>query len=163
MNIKYTMAILKNIKFFKNIFITTGITFIFGMYSIYHLYFYMKQIDNKINNLNKKEIDYKQLELEIIKINNNIDILSDRLIELETKNTMINETELTLNDLSEVAYNIKYYSNCEEVEESSESKKIGDYTCISMEEIANEEKDNNEESVRSRSSSLNWVKKTLFG
>jgi hypothetical protein len=155
----------------KNIFVTSGITFIFGMYSIYHLYIYMKKIDNKINNINninKRDLNYNQLEIELIKINNNIEILSDRIDELESKkNTIWNEdddllNEISLNDVRELTFN----NNLTD-EKLTEIKKIGDYTCISMEEIANEEKENekdsDEESIRSRSSSLNWVKKTIFG
>ena len=174
------MAILKNIKFFKNIFITTGITFIFGIYSIFQLYIYLNQIDNKINNLKKKEIHHKQLELEILKIKNNIDILSDRIIELEKNNTILNKNDVDINDVDindviELVNSNKYLSNFEDIEyiedieeikEIKEIKKIGDFTCINMDEIANQEKDSDEDSiksVRSRSSSLNWVKKTLFG
>ena len=54
------MSILKNIKLFKNIFITTGVTFLFGMYSIYHLYFYIRDLDNKLHNIRMKEKDYEK-------------------------------------------------------------------------------------------------------
>ena len=73
------MSILKNIKLFKNIFITTGVTFLFGMYSIYHLYFYIRDLDNKIHNLKIREKDYEQLEMEVKKINNNLKLLSDKI------------------------------------------------------------------------------------
>jgi len=155
------MTILKNIKIFKNIFITTGITVLFGIYSIYHLYFYINQLENKIDNLKKREIDDKQIYYdELIKMNDTVNLLTNRISKLETNSLYFQNTNQS--DLNEMLYN-NDYSQCNE--EIKAIIKIGDYTCISKDECF--EKDSDEDSikssVRSRSSSLSWVKKTLFG
>ena len=78
----------------KNIFITTGISVLFGVYSIYNLFDYMRSINRSYNKqllllqtdldeINKK---YKTIEFEYVKIKEEILILSDKLINLETIN-----------------------------------------------------------------------------
>jgi len=78
----------------KHIFITTGISVLFGAYSIYNLFDYMRYINrfyNKqimllqtdLDDINKK---YKTIESEYLKIKEEILILSDKIINLETNN-----------------------------------------------------------------------------
>ena len=78
----------------KHIFITTGISVLFGVYSIYNLFDYMRSINRSCNKqllllqtdldeINKK---YKTIEFEYVKIKEEILILSDKIINLETIN-----------------------------------------------------------------------------
>jgi hypothetical protein len=156
------MSVFKNIKFLKNMFITTGITVLFGMYSIFHLYFYINQLEKKLYNLKKMELD--DLKVQILKMNMNIDYLTDRIIKLEMSPSEFNQSEFNQSELNQIDYN---NDNLQYDEQMNVLKKIGDFTCIDKDELC--EKDSDEESikssVRSRSSSLSlsWVKKTLFG
>jgi hypothetical protein len=159
------MSVFKNIKFLKNMFITTGITVLFGMYSIFHLYFYINQLEKKLYNLKKMELD--DLKVQILKMNINIDYLTDRIIKLEMSPSELNESELNESELNQIELNQIVYNNdnLQYDEQMNVLKKIGDFTCIDKDELC--EKDSDEDSikssVRSRSSSLSWVKKTLFG
>jgi hypothetical protein len=162
------MSILKNIKLFKNIFITTGVTFLFGMYSIYHLYFYIRDLDNKIHNLKIREKDYEQLEMEVKKINNKLNLLSDKISGLNATNEF-NENYLNLNINAEESETLeeRTFEETETLEgeetetlKEKENKNISEYTCVSVEDFDHEPM---EIRVRSRSSSLSWVKKSIFG
>jgi hypothetical protein len=163
------MSIFKNIKFFKNIFITTGFTFIFGMYSVFHLYFYIKDIDAKMDNLTKKELDRKQLYFEELKVqifemNNSVSLLTKRINELESKNNLIEYLSISETAISETAISETVISETaiSEIDHTEETK---EYTCINKDDLF--EKDSDEESIksgtRSRSASISWVKKQLFG
>ena len=94
----------------KHIFITTGISVLFGVYSIYNLFdymkfmnhFYNKQIlllQNDLDEINKK---YKTIEFEYVKIKEEILILSDKIINLETinekKNAFLNSSNYDVSD-----------------------------------------------------------------
>ena len=77
----------------KNIFFTTSVSFIVGLYSIYNIIFYVKRLEythiNEIKDLTQELVktknNYIKLELEYIKIKNSILILNDTIVQLEEK------------------------------------------------------------------------------
>lgn len=152
------------IKYFNNIIFTRGLTFIFGIYSIYNLYLYIKHVDNKINNLKKQHFNKNKLELEfeIIRINSDIKSLELKIQKLE--NQYISLDKLLIEpDLSMV----ESYNNNEE-KDIQLPIKIDEFTCITLEECSETDSIKSTSSSvykpRSRSSSLSWgTIKTLFG
>jgi len=166
MNIKYIMNILNNCKIYA---ITSGISFVFG------LYFYVKHIEyrydfeiNKIKQDTSKTND--ELELKIINIHNTLSKLLDRISELEQEN-IESLSELTFNDFSQNDYNNNTDNDTQNI----------DYTHINMDELCEEtscfkhsinsksgftETNKSENRPRSRSRSVSWgslTKKMLFG
>jgi hypothetical protein len=78
----------------KHIFITTSISVIFGVYSMYNIFDYLKHLKNdyinkiiileeKIEESNKK---YIELKIDFTNITSEINILSNKIIELENTN-----------------------------------------------------------------------------
>ena len=163
------MSVLKNIKLFKNIFITSGITFIFGIYSIYHLYFYIKHIEYTHN------AEITKLQKRIYKMENDYNDLKMGLYDkIENSISKIEKIQLLSNDVSSKDECNTYLDNeLEHKEEINAIKKI-DYTCIDMNDIFETDSDDyhNElsktnsmptESSRSRSKSWSSFTKRIFG
>lgn len=131
----FTTIIMINI---KNIFITTGISVLFGVYSIYNILDYLKVLNNhrlkqinslkhSVNDINKKynELELKHIELQkqfdellinFDNINQKVYLLNVQIVELQD-NKMINidfNTENhTTNDIYEnPIYENPIYNNC---------------------------------------------------
>jgi hypothetical protein len=163
------MSVLKNIKLFKNIFITSGITFIFGIYSIYHLYFYIQHIEYTHN------AEITKLQKRIYKIENDYNDLKLELVDkIENSISKIEQTHLLSNDVSfKIETNNYLVNELEHNDQINAIKKI-DYTCIDMDNLFETDSDDyhNElskansiptESCRSRSKSWSSFTKRVFG
>ena len=115
----------------KNIFITTGISVLFGVYSIYNLFDYMRSINRSCNKqllllqtdldeINKK---YKTIEFEYVKIKEEILILSDKIINLETinenKSVFLNSSNYDVSDDYEAD---EEDNDCDDDDEEDEEK-----------------------------------------
>ena len=169
------MTILRNIRVFKNIFITSGITFVFGIYSIYHLYFYIQHIeykhDREINKLqkriNKMENDYNDLKVEL---NYKVSNIENNLLTIEQTHMYSNDISSEIS--SEYEHKKKLEIELEYKEQINAIKNIG-YTCIDMNNLFEPDSDD-ERAVSdskncinndSRSRSVSWssLSKKLFG
>ena len=179
------MIILKNIRNSKNIIFTSGLTFLLGLYSIYHLFIFIKQMDNKINNLKNEENNKNKLEFEIIKINNEISSILYKLQKLENQysslDKVIGENQIQSDniDIGDEKYieEIELNNNCKINNEDKNNKnettslnpqKNDEFTCITLEECSETDSIKSTSSSnykpRSRSSSLSWgAIKTIFG
>jgi hypothetical protein len=117
-------------------------------------------------------------------MNNSVSLLTKRINELESKNnlieylsisetaisetaiseTAISETAISETAISETAIN-KTIINKTIISEIDHTEETKEYTCINKDDLF--EKDSDEESIksgtRSRSASISWVKKQLFG
>lgn len=111
--------------YLKNIFYTTGLSFIIGFYSIYNIFFYIKNIEHKyVNEINqlKEEIknnnlNYNRLEFEFVEIKNKLHELNNTIFELEEKYKLVSKNELHYN-LNDDEYNNNYIKNdifCDEL------------------------------------------------
>lgn len=125
----------------KNIFITTGISVLFGVYSIYNILEYLRLLNNHrvkqinslqylLNDTNKKYNDlqvkynllqqnHDKLALSYEKINKEINLLNIKIIELQENKTIdINFTSLQeLNNISNQISSSAIYNNivCDEL------------------------------------------------
>ena len=108
----------------KNVFITSGMTFLFGVYSLYNILDYLNNIDriynHKLLDLQRKLIEtdkhYNNLYFDFIKIKNEIDFLSGKIVIIEKK--------LTERPLYCFSPNFDYYESSEDDKKSNESKNI---------------------------------------
>jgi len=108
----------------KNVFITSGITFLFGVYSLYNILDYLNNIDriynHKLLDLQRKLIEtdkhYNNLYFDFIKIKNEVDFLSSKIVIIEKK--------LTERPLYCFSPNFDYYESSEDDKKSNESKNI---------------------------------------
>ena len=106
----------------KNVFITSGMTFLFGVYSLYNILDYLNNIDmiynHKLLDLQRKldETDehYNNLYVDFIKIKNEVDFLSSKIVIIEKK--------LTERPLYCFSPNFDYYESSEDDKKSNESK-----------------------------------------
>ena len=106
----------------KNVFITSGMTFLFGVYSLYNILDYINNIDliynQKLLDLQRKldETDkhYNNLYVDFIKIKNEVDFLSSKIVIIEKK--------LTERPLYCFSPNFDYYESSEDDKKSNESK-----------------------------------------
>ena len=105
----------------KNVFITSGMTFLFGVYSLYNILDYINNIDliynHKLLDLQRKldETDehYNNLYVDFIKIKNEVDFLSSKIVIIEKK--------LTERPLYCFSPNFDYYESSEDDKKSNES------------------------------------------
>jgi hypothetical protein len=105
----------------KNVFITSGMTFLFGVYSLYNILDYINNIDliynQKLLDLQRKldETDkhYNNLYVDFIKIKNEVDFLSSKIVIIEKK--------LTERPLYCFSPNFDYYESSEDDKKSNES------------------------------------------
>ena len=115
----YSINIIMSI---KNVFITSGMTFLFGVYSLYNILDYLNNIDmiynHKLLDLQRKldETDehYNNLYVDFIKIKNEVDFLSSKIVIIEKK--------LTERPLYCFSPNFDYYESSEDDKKSNESK-----------------------------------------
>ena len=115
----YSINIIMSI---KNVFITSGMTFLFGVYSLYNILDYINNIDliynQKLLDLQRKldETDkhYNNLYVDFIKIKNEVDFLSSKIVIIEKK--------LTERPLYCFSPNFDYYESSEDDKKSNESK-----------------------------------------
>ena len=115
----YSINIIMSI---KNVFITSGMTFLFGVYSLYNILDYLNNIDmiynHKLLDLQRKldETDehYNNLYVDFIKIKNEVDFLSSKIVIMEKK--------LTERPLYCFSPNFDYYESSEDDKKSNESK-----------------------------------------
>ena len=106
----------------KNVFITSGMTFLFGVYSLYNILDYLNNIDriynHKLLDLQRKLIEtdkhYNNLYFDFIKIKNEVDFLSSKIVIIEKK--------LTERPLYCFSPNFDYYESSEDDKKSNESK-----------------------------------------
>ena len=106
----------------KNVFITSGMTFLFGVYSLYNILDYINNIDliynQKLLDLQRKldETDkhYNNLYVDFIQIKNEVDFLSSKIVIIEKK--------LTERPLYCFSPNFDYYESSEDDKKSNESK-----------------------------------------
>ena len=106
----------------KNVFITSGMTFLFGVYSLYNVLDYLNNIDriynHKLLDLQRKLVEtdkhYNNLYFDFIKIKNEIDFLSGKIVIIEKK--------LTERPLYCFSPNFDYYESSEDDKKSNESK-----------------------------------------
>jgi hypothetical protein len=106
----------------KNVFITSGMTFLFGVYSLYNILDYLNNIDriynHKLLDLQRKLVEtdkhYNNLYFDFIKIKNEIDFLSGKIVIIEKK--------LTERPLYCFSPNFDYYESSEDDKKSNESK-----------------------------------------
>jgi hypothetical protein len=106
----------------KNVFITSGMTFLFGVYSLYNILDYLNNIDriyiHKLLDLQRKldETDkhYNNLYVDFIKIKNEVEFLSSQIVIIEKK--------LTERPLYCFSPNFDYYESSEDDKNSNESK-----------------------------------------
>ena len=106
----------------KNVFITSGMTFLFGVYSLYNILDYINNIDliynQKLLDLQRKldETDkhYNNLYVDFIKIKNEVEFLSSKIVIIEKK--------LTERPLYCFSPNFDYYESSEDDKKSNESK-----------------------------------------
>ena len=106
----------------KNVFITSGMTFLFGVYSLYNILDYLNNIDmiynHKLLDLQRKldETDehYNNLYVDFIQIKNEVDFLSSKIVIIEKK--------LTERPLYCFSPNFDYYESSEDDKKSNESK-----------------------------------------
>lgn len=114
----YSINIIMSI---KNVFITSGMTFLFGVYSLYNILDYINNIDliynQKLLDLQRKldETDkhYNNLYVDFIKIKNEVDFLSSKIVIIEKK--------LTERPLYCFSPNFDYYESSEDDKKSNES------------------------------------------
>ena len=117
----YSINIIMSI---KNVFITSGMTFLFGVYSLYNILDYLNNIDRIYNHklldlqrkLVKTDKHYNNLYFDFIKIKNEIDFLSGKIVIIEKK--------LTERPLYCFSPNFDYYESSEDDKKSNESKNI---------------------------------------
>ena len=115
----YSINIIMSI---KNVFITSGMTFLFGVYSLYNILDYINNIDliynQKLLDLQRKldETDkhYNNLYVDFIQIKNEVDFLSSKIVIIEKK--------LTERPLYCFSPNFDYYESSEDDKKSNESK-----------------------------------------
>ena len=115
----YSINIIMSI---KNVFITSGMTFLFGVYSLYNILDYLNNIDriynHKLLDLQRKLVEtdkhYNNLYFDFIKIKNEIDFLSGKIVIIEKK--------LTERPLYCFSPNFDYYESSEDDKKSNESK-----------------------------------------
>ena len=108
----------------KNVFITSGMTFLFGVYSLYNILDYLNNIDrvynHKLLDLQRKLVEtdkhYNNLYFDFIKIKNEVDFLSSKIVIIEKK--------LTERPLYCFSPNFDYYESSEDDKKSNESKNI---------------------------------------
>ena len=108
----------------KNVFITSGMTFLFGVYSLYNILDYLNNIyriyNHKLLDLQRKLVEtdkhYNNLYFDFIKIKNEIDFLSGKIVIIEKK--------LTERPLYCFSPNFDYYESSEDDKKSNESKNI---------------------------------------
>jgi hypothetical protein len=106
----------------KNVFITSGMTFLFGVYSLYNILDYLNNIDriynHKLLDLQRKLVEtdkhYNNLYFDFIKIKNEIDFLSGKIVIIEKK--------LTERPLYCFSPNFDYCESSEDDKKSNESK-----------------------------------------
>ena len=117
----YSINIIMSI---KNVFITSGMTFLFGVYSLYNILDYLNNIDrvynHKLLDLQRKLVEtdkhYNNLYFDFIKIKNEVDFLSSKIVIIEKK--------LTERPLYCFSPNFDYYESSEDDKKSNESKNI---------------------------------------
>ncbi len=84
----------------KNIFTTTTISILFGIYSLYNLFEYVKSSEKNINKLSKKMLEnnnkYLELHLKYISLKDNHDSL---LLEINTLTDIISQMNQEINML----------------------------------------------------------------
>ena len=115
----YSINIIMSI---KNVFITSGMTVLFGVYSLYNILDYLNNIDmiynHKLLDLQRKldETDkhYNNLYVDFIQIKNEVDFLSSKIVIIEKK--------LTERPLYCFSPNFDYYESSEDDKKSNESK-----------------------------------------
>ena len=122
----------------KSFFITSGITFVFGFYSIYNLYIYLKHIEyNKKIYFLKKTVD--NIETNNKKLEKNIALLMNKVLELENMHTENVVTKNVVTDNLQYNYNIidpllepeeNIYLNNVEIIELIHKDNFLDYDCI---------------------------------
>ena len=108
----------------KNVFITSGITILFGVYSIYNILDYLNNINNiynhKLLDLQKKLVEtdknYNNLYFDFIKIKNEVDFLSGKIVIIEKK--------LTERPLYCFSPNFDYYESSEDDKKTNETIRI---------------------------------------
>jgi len=108
----------------KNVFITSGMTFLFGVYSLYNILDYLNNIDriynHKLLDLQRKLVEtdkhYNNLYFDFIKIKNEVDFLSSKIVIIEKK--------LTERPLYCFSPNFDYYESSEDDKKSNKSKNI---------------------------------------
>jgi predicted nuclease with TOPRIM domain len=131
----FTTIIMMNI---KNIFITTGISVLFGVYSIYNILEYLRILNNhrvkQINNLqhlvNETNTKYKNLQMKYHELSSNYEEINKEINLLNIK-----IAELQENKMKDTATNIDIYTNNSSYPENLTLNIICDELCNLNNEI----------------------------